>query len=90
VDWINPLKAELNPICYLLALLGAHHFLHVSRIRVNLAQDRNRWLVTLHLAFNPPDCIQYGGVGGFLDQLRKYWFRKDSAAWSLLVGWLVC
>jgi len=31
---INPLKPELNPICYLLALLGAHHFLHVSRIRV--------------------------------------------------------
>ena len=31
--WINPLNPELNPICYLLALL-AHHFLHVSRIRV--------------------------------------------------------
>ena len=30
----NPLKPELNPICYLLALLGAHHFLRVSRIRV--------------------------------------------------------
>ena len=30
----NPLKAELNPICCLLALLGVHHFLHVSRIRV--------------------------------------------------------
>ena len=30
---INPLKPQLNPICYLLALL-AHHFLHVSRIRV--------------------------------------------------------
>jgi len=30
---INPLKPELYPICYLLALL-AHHFLHVSRIRV--------------------------------------------------------
>ena len=30
---INPLKPELNPICYLLALL-AHHFLHVSRIRI--------------------------------------------------------
>ena len=29
----NPLNAELNPICYLLALL-AYHFLHVSRIRV--------------------------------------------------------
>ena len=34
---INPLNAELNPICYLLALLGAHHFLHVSRIRVKCA-----------------------------------------------------
>jgi hypothetical protein len=31
---VNPLNPELNPICYLLALLGAHHFLHVSRITV--------------------------------------------------------
>jgi len=31
---INPFNAKLNPICHLLALLGAHHFLHVSRIRV--------------------------------------------------------
>jgi len=37
---INPLKPELNPICYLLALLGAHHFLHVSRIRVKLVTFR--------------------------------------------------
>ena len=29
----NPLNAKLNPICYLLALL-AHHFLHVSSVRV--------------------------------------------------------
>jgi hypothetical protein len=33
VHFCLTLKAELNPICYLLALL-AHHFLHVSRIRV--------------------------------------------------------
>ena len=32
---INPLNAELNLICHLLALLEAHHILHVSRIRVN-------------------------------------------------------
>ena len=32
---VNPLNAELNPICHLLALLGAHHTLHFSRIRVN-------------------------------------------------------
>jgi len=33
---VNPLNPELNPICYLLALLGAHNFIHVSRIRVKL------------------------------------------------------
>jgi hypothetical protein len=36
---INPLNPELNPICYLLALL-AHHFLHVSRIRVKSLTPR--------------------------------------------------
>ena len=35
---LNPLNAELNPICHLLALLGAHHILHVSRKRV-----KNEW-----------------------------------------------
>ena len=50
---LNPLNAELNPICHLQALLGAHHILHVSRIRVKdvgwgstewiaLTQDRYR------------------------------------------------
>jgi len=37
---LNPLNPELNPICYLLALLGAHHFLHFSRIRVKLLTFR--------------------------------------------------
>ena len=32
--YFNPLNAELNPICHLLALLGTHHTLHISRIRV--------------------------------------------------------
>jgi len=35
LEGINPLNAELNLICHLLALLGARHILHVSRIRVN-------------------------------------------------------
>jgi len=34
----NPLNAELNPICYLLALL-AHHILHVSRISVKATEE---------------------------------------------------
>jgi hypothetical protein len=31
----KPLKVELNRTCHLLVLLGAHHILHVSRVRVN-------------------------------------------------------
>ena len=31
----NPLNTELNPIRHLLALVGARHIVHVSRIRVN-------------------------------------------------------
>ena len=32
--YFNSLNAELNPICHLLALIGAHHILHVSWISV--------------------------------------------------------
>ena len=35
MEHINPLNAELNPNRHLLALAGAHHFVHVSRLRVN-------------------------------------------------------
>ena len=38
--FVNPLNPELNPICYLLAILGAHHFLHISRIRIKLLTFR--------------------------------------------------
>jgi len=38
---INPLNAELNPICHLLALLGAHPILHPSSIRVNINKNRD-------------------------------------------------
>jgi transposase len=40
---LNPLSPELNPICYLLAILGAHHFLHINRIRV---KSLTLWLLT--------------------------------------------
>jgi hypothetical protein len=36
------LSAKLNPICHLLELLGAHHILHISRIRV---KGRKQWSV---------------------------------------------
>jgi len=31
---LNPLNSALSLICHLLALLGAHHILHVSGVRV--------------------------------------------------------
>jgi hypothetical protein len=36
VVFFNPLNAKLNPMCHLLALLEAHHILHVSRIKVTV------------------------------------------------------
>jgi hypothetical protein len=43
---VKPLNAQLNPICHLLALLEAHHILHVSRIRVNgpVVTDERLWI----------------------------------------------
>ena len=34
LQYFNPLNAELNPVCHLLALLGAHYIFHVSGLRV--------------------------------------------------------
>ena len=45
LDIVNPLNAELNPICHLVALLGAHHILHVSWIRVKV--DIGRYTVRI-------------------------------------------
>ena len=41
----NPLNTKLNPICHLLALLGAHHIFHVSSVRVNT----KHWIFRLAL-----------------------------------------
>jgi len=46
---LNPLNAELNPICHLLALLD-HYILHVSRIRVNEKVWKGK--IFIHLAQN--------------------------------------
>ena len=63
---INPLKPELNPICYLLALLGARHFLHFSRIRVKVLNLNDHLLVygergaiLINVSFASPCLIIY-------------------------------
>ena len=45
--YFNPLYAELNPIRHLLALVGAYHILHISRIRVKQG-DRKGETVDKH------------------------------------------
>jgi len=35
---INPLNAELNPICYLLTLLGGATIVVISRLRVKVVE----------------------------------------------------
>ena len=57
VIFVNPLNAELNPTCHMLAVLGAHHIFHVSGLRVNL-------LKTLEVKSN----TWAGSVGKFLNQ----------------------
>jgi hypothetical protein len=49
----KPLNAELNLICHLLALLGAHRILHVSMIRVKIyikLKKKNAMLLVGHTA----------------------------------------
>jgi hypothetical protein len=41
IQTLTLLNAESNPICYMLALLGAHHILHVGRIRVKKVKQSN-------------------------------------------------
>jgi hypothetical protein len=43
---VNPLNTELNPICHLLALLEAHHILHVSRIWLTFTR-KSRFLFVM-------------------------------------------
>ena len=43
---LNPLNADLNPICHLLALLGTHLILHVDRIRVTVSSNYTHYNIT--------------------------------------------
>jgi hypothetical protein len=66
---LNPLSPELNPICYLLALLP-HHFLHVSRIRVKS--------LTLRLLMS---YIYISGERPQAAHLLRSWVRIAPGAW---------
>jgi len=48
-DDIKPLNAELYLICHLLALLGAHHILDVSRVRVKRNVNEIEWKAIMRM-----------------------------------------
>jgi hypothetical protein len=64
---INPLNAELNLIYHFLALLGAHLFLHVSRIRVKQERQDDLRRATRTIAKRGKKCIEVDG--GILENL---------------------
>jgi hypothetical protein len=69
---LNHLNAELNPTCHLLELLGAHHILHVSRIRVNLRQ----------LTLSVKTCT----VTGLVPVADQFWSSQSELRYWILHG----
>ena len=53
--YLNPLNAELNPICHLLALLGGATIVVVSRLRVNFPDTPGSLPVTRN---RQASCVQ--------------------------------
>jgi hypothetical protein len=57
INEFNPLNTELNPICHLLALVGVHNILHVSRVKrgsvpgTNLLKDEEGDLMQIPAVF---------------------------------------
>ena len=54
----NTLNSALNPTCHLLTLLGAHHILHVSRIRVRAQSTKKSKLHAIFLFCWWEICVQ--------------------------------
>ena len=78
----NPLNAELNPICHLLALLGAHHIFHVSELKAKFqalpSKERGFWLTASY-----SKCIQWSTAIRGLYNMRKQTFgRLTSVTWN--------
>jgi hypothetical protein len=64
---LNPLNAQLNPIYHLLALSGAHHILHVSRIGVNEVEffsPRNVCFNSKTTYLKIPEIVSFAGMYG--------------------------
>jgi len=100
-DWrcghINPLNAELNPICHLLALLGAHPIFHISRIRVKVDHTRpdqtsNRlqcqWLSCVsHVQKQKMEC---DAMLSFIASHKSRWIRNKTRSGTVHYNESLC
>jgi hypothetical protein len=77
VHMINPLNAELNPIRHLLALVGAHHILHVSRVRVKLVWGSCLLLILCFFVLICFDFQEYNWSKGHNANLNGYFGIAD-------------
>jgi len=87
----NPLNAELNLICHLLALLGAHHIRYVSRIRVKKSSMKYK-------GYTPPSVEGYElrikvlkrGVLVYVKALSKRVIRTSEGVSETVSGACAC
>ena len=67
---VNPLNAELNPICHLLALLGAHHIFHVSGLRVKQTRFCARKFQKYGVSINANNIIYLSETWDYFTNLK--------------------
>jgi len=72
-----PSNPQLNPICHLLVLLGAHHILHVNRLRVKNRHylTRTQPVINATFLFGVGYVLEntYRGAHGYC----KYYFKIE-------------
>ena len=85
---INPLNADLNPICPLLALFLAHHILNVSRQRVNMRMwdDNNTKIYVKESSFFRLHSSLHRVKAGFLDKSIKLFCTKTK---NIFIGFSI-
>jgi len=87
--YFNPLNAELNPICHMPALLGAHHIFHVSVLRVNIHLHSRNLGYQISSKFNSPNhyavCLTTGPQPLLKRVLRRVRSSASSFNFSLFL-----
>jgi len=88
----NHLNAELNPICHMLALLGAHHIPHVSRIGVKSNQQTRRHpykvinTSVVQIQQFSPDDGHMNARNMYRREINKYFKQNCAPSWIYLRG----